>query len=197
MRATAPDRKAADRGADIKRGTPDDRPVGNRPVASYLAEAKFRATSLVLAGLSGVEHGDLAALKERPVGVLRMSGAEALLREQGFTRVAPAAEEWTNARRLREHRIDAWLGPGLMLHWAWRETGGDPAQLVIGQVVRPSEIWFTASPDIAPEIVALWHRHFQALKTDGSYNRITARYARLQPEPAGERSPEIPWGTRG
>ena len=152
---------------------------------------------LVLAGLPGVELGDLAALKERPVGVLRMSGAEALLREQGFTQVAPAAEEWTNAQRLRERRIDAWLGPGLMLRWAWRETGGDPAQLVIGQVVRPSEIWFAGSPDIAPEIVALWQRHFQALKADGSYDRITARYTRLQPEPAGERPLEIPWGTRG
>lgn len=152
---------------------------------------------LVLAGMPGADLDHLAALKQRPVGVLRMSGAEALLREQGFGRIEPAAEEWTNADRLREGRIDAWLAPRLMVQWAWRETGGNAAGLVIGQTVRPSEIWFAASPDVAPEIIALWQRHFEALRTDGSYERIVARYAALEPQPAGERPQEIPWGTRG
>jgi polar amino acid transport system substrate-binding protein len=149
---------------------------------------------LVLAGLPGAGVADLAALKDRPVGVLRMSGAEALLREQGFTRVEPAAEEWTNAQRLREHRIDAWLAPRLMVQWAWAETQGDPAQLAIGQIVRPSEIWFAGSPDVAPEIAALWGRLFEQVKADGSYERIVARYRDLKP---ASRPPEIPWATRG
>jgi polar amino acid transport system substrate-binding protein len=152
---------------------------------------------LVLVGLPGTEVGDLAALRDRPVGVLRMSGAEALLREQGFTRVEPAAEEWVNADGLRNRLIDAWLAPRLMVLWAWRETLGDPAQLAIGQVVRRSEIWFAGSPDIAPEIAALWARRFEELKADGGYDRTVARYLRLKPEPVGERPVEIPWGTRG
>jgi polar amino acid transport system substrate-binding protein len=152
---------------------------------------------LVLVGLTGTAAAELAAFKDRPVGVLRASGAEVLLREQGFARVEPAVEEWTNADRLREGKIDAWLAPRLMVLWAWRETLGDPAELAIGQVVRQSEIWFAGSPGIAPEIVALWARRFEELKSDGGYDAILARYLRLQPEPPGERPGEIPWGTRG
>lgn len=152
---------------------------------------------LVLAGLPGTGVEDLAALKERPVGVLRASGAEFLLREQGFARVEPAGEEWTNAERLRNGAIDAWLAPRLMVLWAWRETLGDPAQLAIGQVVRRSEIWFAGSPDVAPEIAALWARHFAEFAADGGYDAILARYRRLEPAPAPGRPGEIPWGTRG
>lgn len=152
---------------------------------------------LVLAGLPGVEIGNLEALKDQPVGVLRASGAEALLRERGFARIAPAAEEWTNADRLRGGRIAAWLAPRLMVIWAWRETLGDPAQLAIGQVVRPSEIWFAGSAGIEPEIAALWARRFTELQSDGGYDRILARYQRLKPDPLGERPSEIPWFTRG
>jgi polar amino acid transport system substrate-binding protein len=152
---------------------------------------------LVLVGLPGSPVEDLAALKDRPVGVLRASGAEFLLREQGFTRVEPAAEEWTNAERLRDRLIDAWVAPRLMVLWAWRETLGDASQLAIGQGIRRSEIWFAGSPDIDPEIAALWARRFEEFKADGGYDRILAQYLRLKPGPVTDRPMEIPWGTRG
>ena len=116
-----------------------------------------------------------------------MSGAEALLREQGFTQIQPAAEEWTNALRLRAGAIEAWLAPRLMIMWAWREALGDPDQLTAGQVVRQSEIWFAGSPGIEPEIAALWSRRFEELRADGSYQRLLDRYLRLRPEPMGGR----------
>ena len=152
---------------------------------------------LILVGLPGTEVDDLAAFRDRPIGVLRMSGAERLLRDQGFSRVEPAAEEWINADRLRGRLIDGWLAPRLMVLWAWRETLGDPAQLAIGQVVRRSEIWFAGSPGIEPEIVALWARKFDELKADGTYGQTVARYLRLQPAPAPPRQMEIPWGIGG
>jgi hypothetical protein len=85
-----------------------------------------------------------------------------------------------------------------MVLWAWRETRGDAAQLAFGPIVRRSEIWFAGSPDVAPEIAALWARRFEELKAEGGYDRILARYLRLKPEPV-DRPPEveIPWGTRG
>jgi polar amino acid transport system substrate-binding protein len=152
---------------------------------------------LLLVGLPGTDVGDLVALKDRPVGVLRMSGAERLLRDQGFTRIEPANEEWTNAQRLREQLIDAWLAPRLMVLWAWRETLGDPAQLAIGQVVRRSEIWFAGSLGIEPEIAALWARNFKELKAESGYEDVLFRYLRLEPEPALDRPTDIPWGIGG
>ncbi len=152
---------------------------------------------LVLVGQSGTDLGDLSALKDRPVGVLRMSGAEVFLREKGFSRVAPAAEEWTNALRLRTGAIEAWLAPRLMVTWAWREAFGDPADLAIGPVIRQSEIWFAGSPDIEPEVAALWARKFEEVRADGGYQRLLDRYLRLRPEPMGGRPTEIPWGYAG
>lgn len=150
---------------------------------------------LVLAGGAGVDVSALERVRDRPVGVLLRSGAEALLRGQGFTRIQPALEEWINAQRLKDRLIDAWLAPRLMVLHAYREVGGDVAALNIGQVVRRSEIWFAASRGLPEGEIARWRRGLEAMRADGSYDRILARYARLRPAPIpeGARRIEIPW----
>jgi polar amino acid transport system substrate-binding protein len=151
--------------------------------ARYRWVQRILTDDLVLAGGTGVDVSDLERVRERPVGVLLRSGAEALLRERGFRRIEPAAEEWINALRLRERRIDAWLAPRLMVIHAYREVGGDVATLAIGQIVRSSEIWFAASPDLAESEAERWRTAFTAMQTDGSWVRIAARYQRLKVEP--------------
>lgn len=150
---------------------------------------------LVLIGGAGVDARDLDALKDRPVGVLRRSGAEALLRERGFSRIQPAGEEWVNAQRMRDRLIDAWLAPRLMVLYAYREVGGDVATLNIGQIVRRSEIWLAASRDVSDQEAARWQSGFEQLRADGTYDAILARYTRLRPEPVPEeqRNLEIRW----
>ncbi len=150
---------------------------------------------LVLVGGAGVDVSALERVRDRPTGVLLRSGAEALLRGQGFTRIQPALEEWINAQRLKDRLIDAWLAPRLMALHAYREVGGDVGTLNIGQVVRRSEIWFAASRGLAEAEVARWRRGFEELHADGTYDRILARYARLRPAPVPEqaRRADIPW----
>src|SRR3954470_14498595 len=109
---------------------------------------------LILVGGAGVDVSDLDRVRDRPIGVLLRSGAEALLRERGFARIQPAAEEWINATRLRDRRLDAWLAPRLMVIHAYREVGGDLTTLAIGQIVRSSEIWLAASPDVGEDEAA-------------------------------------------
>jgi polar amino acid transport system substrate-binding protein len=123
------------------------------------------------------------------------SGAEQLLREQGFARVQPAPEEWINAQKLRDRLIDAWLAPRLMVLHAVREVGGDVSALNIGAVVRRSEIWFAASRGLPEAEIARWRRGFEEVRADGTYDRILARYARLRPAPVPEeaRRAPIPW----
>jgi polar amino acid transport system substrate-binding protein len=150
---------------------------------------------LVLVGGAGVDAADLDALKDRPVGVLRRSGAEALLRERGFSRIQPANEEWINAQRMKDRLIDAWLAPRLMVLYAYREVDGDVATLNIGQVVRRSEIWLAASKDLSDQEAGRWQSGFEQLRADGTYDAILARYTRLRPEPVSEerRSVAIEW----
>jgi polar amino acid transport system substrate-binding protein len=150
---------------------------------------------LVLVGGAGVDVSALDRVRDRPTGVLLRSGAEQLLRERGFTRIQPAAEEWVNAQRLRERVIDAWLAPRLMVLHAYREVGGDVATLAIGAVVRRSGIWFAASRSLPEAEIARWRRGFEAMRADGTYDRILARYTRLRPAPVPEdaRRQPIPW----
>ncbi|WP_158043667.1 substrate-binding periplasmic protein [Skermanella pratensis] len=150
---------------------------------------------LVLVGGAGVDVRDLWSVRDRPVGVLRRSGADALLHGHGFNRVQTATEEWINAQRMKDRLIDAWLAPRLMVLYAYREVGGDVSELHIGQVVRRSEIWLAASKDISDQEARRWQDGFERVRADGTYDAILARYVRLRPEPVpeGRRSVEIQW----
>jgi polar amino acid transport system substrate-binding protein len=66
---------------------------------------------------------------------------------------------------------------------AYREVGGDVATLAIGQIVRSSEIWFAASLDLAESEAERWRTAFTAMQTDGTWERIAARYQRLKVQP--------------
>ena len=117
---------------------------------------KILDDDLILVGGQGVDASTLDKVKNRPTGVLLLSGAQALLTEKGFTRIEPAPEEWINARKLRERRIDAWLAPRQMVIFAYREVGGDPTALNIGEIVRPSEIWFAGSKSLSDAEAQKW-----------------------------------------
>ena len=152
---------------------------------------------LILVGGTGVDVSSLDKVRDRPTGVLRTSGAEALLREDKFTRIEPVSEEWVNALKLRDRRIDAWLAPRLMVLFGWREIGGDAATLNIGQLVRRSEIYLAGSRDISATETERWRDAFQQVKADGTYDRILAYYKRLKVEPIPEearRFDRVEWG---
>ena len=142
--------------------------------------AKIVTDDLVLVGGPDVDASSLDKVKDRPTGVLYRSGAEALLKEQGFTSIEPAFEEWTNATKMKEERIDAWLAPRLMVIHAYKEVGGDPSTLNIGSVIRRSEIWLAASKSLPDEEVRHWAEAFEQIKADGTYARIMQKYNRIR-----------------
>ncbi len=145
--------------------------------------AKILTDDLVLVGGQGVDVSALDRVRDRPTGVLLRSGAEALLREQGFTRLEPAPEEWLNAKKLKGRRIDAWLAPRLMVIHAMKEVRGDLATLGIGQIVRSSEIWFAASKTLPDAEAARWAEAFAAMQADGTLERIERKYRRIDVVP--------------
>lgn len=138
---------------------------------------------LILVGGQGVDVSSLEKVKNRPTGVLLLSGAQALLKQKGFTRIEPAPEEWINARKLRDRRIDAWLAPRQMVIYAYREVGGDPTALNIGEIVRPSEIWLAGSKSLSDAEAAKWQKAFQEIRADGTFERIVAKYNRMKVVP--------------
>lgn len=131
---------------------------------------------LVLVGSPGVDVSALERVRNRPTGVLANSGAEALLRESGFTSLSAQREEWLNAKRIKERRIDAWLAPRAMVIHAMREVRGNLDVLQIGQIVRPSEIYLATSKDVPAAESARWQSAFEAMKADGTWDAIRRRY---------------------
>jgi polar amino acid transport system substrate-binding protein len=133
---------------------------------------KLLTDDLVLVGAPGVDVSDLSKVRDRPVGVLQRSGAEALLRGLGFTKVSPQPEEWMNAKRMKERRIDAWVAPRLMVGHAVREVRGNLDVLQFGQIVRPSDLYLATSRDLPDAEAQRWQAAFDAMRADGSYARI-------------------------
>ncbi len=145
--------------------------------------AKIVSDDLVLVGGQGVDASSLDKVKNRPTGVLLRSGAEALLREKGFTRIEAAPEEWLNAKKMKERRIDAWLAPRLMVIYATQEVQGELSALNFGEIVRPSEIYLAASKDLPDAEAARWEAAFAAMQADGTYERILQKYRRVKATP--------------
>ena len=84
---------------------------------------------------------------------------------------------------MRQRRLDAWLAPRLMIIYATAETRGDLAALTFGEIVRSSEIWFAGSRDLPDAEVAKWQKAFDAVKADGTYQRIADQYNRMKVVP--------------
>jgi len=145
--------------------------------------AKIVSDDLVLVGGQGVDVSSIERVKDRPTGVLLRSGAAALLREKGFTRIEPAPEEWLNARKMKERRIDAWLAPRLMVIYATQEVQGDLSTLNIGAIVRPSDIYLAASKSLPEAEAAKWEAAFASMQADGTYERILQKYKRMKATP--------------
>jgi polar amino acid transport system substrate-binding protein len=138
---------------------------------------------LILVGGQGVDVSGLEKVRDRPIGVLFHSGAEALVRSLGFARVEASPEEWLNASKMKDRRIDAWLAPRLMVIHAYKEIGADASTLNFGQIVRPSEIYLAFSKGTPEAEVARWADALKRIQDDGTLNRILAHYSRLKVEP--------------
>ena len=146
---------------------------------------------LVLVGSPGVDVSDLSRVKDRPVGVLEFSGAEALARSLGFAKVSPQREEWMNAKRIKDRRIDAWIAPRAMVVHAVREVRGNLDVLQFGQVIRPSPLYLATSPDLPEAEGAAWQAAWAAMQADGSAARIMRQQMRQDVNPIEDQKRRI------
>jgi polar amino acid transport system substrate-binding protein len=152
----------------------------------YLWMVKVLSDDLVLVGAPGVDVSDLSKVKDRPVGVLSNSGAEALLRGLGLSKVSPQREEWMNAKRLKDRRIDAWLAPRSMVIHAVREVRGNLDVLQFGQVVRGSELYLAASKGLPEAEARKWQAAFAAMQADGTMAAIRRGFEQAQVDPVAD-----------
>lgn len=151
--------------------------------AQYRWLVELLQDDLVLVGSPGVDVSDLSRVKDRPVGVLERSGAEALARSLNFSKVSPQREEWMNAKGMKDRRIDAWIAPRAMVVHAVREVRGNLDVLQFGQVIRTSRLYLASSPDLPDAEAQQWQAAWAAMQADGSAARIMRQlqYTKVNP----------------
>jgi polar amino acid transport system substrate-binding protein len=146
---------------------------------------------LVLVGSPGVDVSDLSRVKDRPVGVLEYSGAEALARSLNFSKISPQREEWMNAKRMKDRRIDAWIAPRAMVVHAVREVRGNLDVLQFGQVIRTSRLYLATSPDVPDAEARRWQDAWATMQADGSAARIIQQQLNPKVNPVDDQKRRI------
>lgn len=125
---------------------------------------------------SPLDISSIDAAHQLSVGLLRGGSAIDFAERAGFTRVEAVAEEKLNARKLAAGRIDAWVGLWNSIRRAQATENLPLAALRRGAVLRRVEIHLAASPDVPAAELARWKAALDAMKADGSYQRILADY---------------------
>ncbi|UTH73775.1 ABC transporter substrate-binding protein [Chromobacterium sp. IIBBL 290-4] len=131
----------------------------------------------VLIGLDAQPPRSLQTAKNLRIGVLRGNPAEGMLRAQGFKLLDVGTSEQINARKLLAHRIDLWVAADLAAPSIFKQIGGDPARLRVGQSIGPTrKIYLAASPTLSDPAILDLAQAIDKLKSTGEAQRIVNRY---------------------
>ena len=110
------------------------------------------------------------------VAVIRNSSSEAFLKERRIVDLDVSETAEINARKLLTHRVDVWFGNRMMVVQALRNIGSDLGQVVLGPPLKPVSVYFGGNRAISDAEAARWADALAAMRRDGSFERIMARY---------------------
>ncbi|MRW94215.1 transporter substrate-binding domain-containing protein [Duganella sp. FT80W] len=125
---------------------------------------------------STVDISSVEAVRKLSLGVVRDGVGARLAQELGFEHISLVAHDDINARKLGAGRVDAWLSSWNGILQAQRNTGLDPAKLRRGAVLSRTTIYMASAPGLDPALLADWRAALDAMKRDGSYDRLLKKY---------------------
>lgn len=145
---------------------------------AYRWLCKLADDQLVLVTRAGSTHeiGSLAAARQLRVGVLLGGPAESAARRAGLAHIETVSSAASNARKLANGRIDAWLTARSIALFEQRGIGGSEQDLRIGPGLQTIS-QYLAAPLAMPEAhAASWRAACATLQEDGTLERILASY---------------------
>jgi len=118
------------------------------------------------------------AAKTGVVGVQQDSLMHELAQKRGIdsSNLDVSGDTVTPARKLAAGRIDAWLVLESMAMNSMKQEGIDPGPARIGEVIKEFTIYIGGSPDLSEDVKQEWRDAFEAMKDDGTYEKILAKY---------------------
>ncbi|MBV8658007.1 MAG: transporter substrate-binding domain-containing protein [Burkholderiales bacterium] len=120
------------------------------------------------------------AARDLRIGVLHGSASADMLRSRNFRKVVEGMTHLDLWRMLNAGLVDAILGGNEVENYRLRELGLNPKDYRFGKTLDYSPIWLAGSSDFTPQEVAQWTHALEAMKQDGSYAQIMAKYGLQQ-----------------
>ncbi len=111
-----------------------------------------------------------------PIGVLRSGISQKVALDYNLAPLEPVSDEQTDARKIVNGRIQAWLGSYNTVHTAMRQAGYAPELLRAGRIIKRFHLYLVAGTASTMQEPKRWAEVLQTMKQDGSYQRILERY---------------------
>lgn len=123
------------------------------------------------------EAKNLAAAAETgPIAVQKGSLMHELAEKRGIENLAVTAKIGSIARKIAAGRVKYWLSLESLAVFSLIDEGYDPDKLVAGEVISEFTVYIGASPDVGEARMQPWREAFEAMKADGTYDAIMAKY---------------------
>lgn len=146
-----------------------------KPLFTWIAEVAI--DQLVIATPKGKRVASLDDLaKDARLGVLLASTMEKRVVDMGFTRVSSVRSESLNLAKLREGRLDAWLSYVSLIKYECAKAGVPAETFDYSAPFGVFHFYLVTSKDTKEEVYAPYRDAFYAMRKDGTYDKIVARY---------------------
>jgi len=128
------------------------------------------------------ENAEELSLKEAAekgtVGVQQDSLMHELAKKRGIdsSNLDVSGDLNSIARKFAAGRIDAWLSLESLAVFSMKEQGLDTDPITVGEVVSEFTVYIGGSPDLSEDVKQEWRDAFEAMKDDGTYEKIMAKY---------------------
>lgn len=128
------------------------------------------------AGSTLAIHSMDDAKKVGKIGTYLKDAEETLLKEAGFENLVSVGDDFLNPRKLIRGRIDLWITGDLEGVYKARKAKVDPDDIEIVYTIKKKQYYIAFSKNTPDTEVRKWQAALDAMREDGSYERLLAKY---------------------
>lgn len=129
------------------------------------------------------------ARKVNGIGTYKDDAREQHLKKLGFTNIKSSISSKVNYRKLARGRIDLVYGSSAGLRTTLEMAGVNPNEVKVAYLVRSMDTYIAISKETDPKIVQQWKDALQAIREDGTFERIYEKWYPGDPAPLEELQP--------
>jgi polar amino acid transport system substrate-binding protein len=161
-----------------------NRTVDRNPLFQWIGPILESQYGFYVKAESGIVINSLDdAKKLRSIGVYRDDVRDLFLTKSGFTNLDRANDNQTNIRKLMAGHIDSFAGSPLGIVGVLKAAGFQTTDVKLAFIFLRTQSFVAASKSTPSGVVEAWNDALAAMKTDGSFEQILARYYPGAPMP--------------